>query len=310
MAWELFKRGKTSKEDVTVFTKNLKQNISELQHDLHAGTYRHGPYEQFTIYDPKQRTIHKAQVRDRVVHQALVNIIEPLFEKRFIYDSYSCRIDKGTHAGVARFRDFLRSASSNNTKTVYVLKCDVRKFFATINHEILLRLLRDKIGGDQITLLVEHIVRTFSSYSGVGIPLGNLTSQLFANVYLHELDWYVKQRLGIHYYVRYCDDFVIVTESREEAWKLAMKLEYFLAETLKLELHPNKVSVRTWKQGIDFLGYVLLPHATILRSETAKRALARVSERSESSYLGLCSHADAYELSLTLKNFCFRNPKI
>ncbi|MFA5945992.1 MAG: reverse transcriptase domain-containing protein [Patescibacteria group bacterium] len=305
-AWELFKRGKTSRDDVKKFSRNLEEHIYLLQNDLRTGVYRHGPYERFVVHDPKQRTIHKAQVRDRVVHQAIVNVIEPIFEKRFIHDSYSCRVSKGTHAAVTRFRSFLRSASVNNTRTVYILKCDVKKFFAAVDHQILLDLLRRHIDDGPTNLLLEYIVHTFSSSEGKGIPLGNLTSQLFANVYLHELDWYVKQTLRIQHYVRYCDDFVIITQSRDEAWMLAQKIEEFLHGHLTLDLHPNKVSVRTWKQGVDFLGYVLLPHATILRPKTAYRAIGRVSEGNMSSYLGLCSHADAYELSCLLKNISKR----
>ncbi|MEK7615234.1 MAG: reverse transcriptase/maturase family protein, partial [Patescibacteria group bacterium] len=264
--------------------------------------YRHSPYEPFTICDPKQRTIHKARVKDRVVHQAIVNVIEPLFEKRFIYDSYSCRVGKGTHAAVSRLRTFLRQASRNHTKTVYAVKCDIRKFFASINHEILIGLLHKRIQDSQTMRLLEQIIRSFSLTPGTGIPLGNLTSQLFANIYLHELDWYIKQKLRIRYYVRYCDDFVMLSSSKSEGFTLAETIDRFLRQTLKLELHPQKIHVRTWTQGIDFLGYVLLPHATILRPTTARRMIDRVEEDNENSYLGLCSHANAFELRCLIKN--------
>ncbi len=300
-AWERFRKGKRRRVDVMIFERHLEDNLFKLQHELAAGCYQHSPYEQFTIHDPKQRTIHKACVKDRVVHQAIVNIIEPIFEKRFIYDSYSCRVGKGTHAAVRRLRTFLLRASHNNTKTIYAVKCDVRKFFASVDHQILLGLLRKHIICTKTMLLLDDIIHSFSVSPGNGIPLGNLTSQLFANVYLHELDWYVKQRLRIRNYIRYCDDFVMLTDSFSKALIIAEKADVFLSENLNMRLHPNKIHVRTWKQGIDFLGYVVLPHATVLRPATAQRALGHTNSQNVSSYLGLCKHADAYEIERLIR---------
>lgn len=302
MAWELFRKGKRTREDVMVFERRLEDNLFEIRDELISGNYRHGPYEPFTIHDPKQRTIHKALVRDRVVHQAIINVIEPLFEQRFIHDSYSCRVGKGTHAAVARLQGFFRQASKNGTRTIYAVKCDVRKFFASVNHEILLDLLAKRIADPKTMTLLRLIIESFSVTPGTGVPLGNLTSQLFANVYLHELDWYIKQKLRIKHYVRYCDDFVMLTSSRSEGFALAERVDVFLRERLKAELHPNKVHVRTWAQGVDFLGYVLMPQATILRSSTARRVVYRASKENASSYLGLCSHANAYEIARTVRN--------
>jgi RNA-directed DNA polymerase len=285
-----------------VFERRLEDNIFEIRDELVSGRYRHSPYEPFTIHDPKQRTIHKALVRDRVVHQAIVNVIEPLFEERFIHDSYSCRVNKGTHAAVSRLQGFLRRSGKNNTRTIYAVKCDVRKFFASVNHETLLSLLKRRIQEAKTIELLSRIIESFSMTPGTGIPLGNLTSQLFANIYLHELDWYIKHELRIKYYVRYCDDFVMLTHSRDDGFKLAEKADTFLRNHLKAELHPNKIHVRTWAQGIDFLGYVLMPHATILRPTTATRMIARVTETNASSYFGLCTHADAFELGRTIRN--------
>lgn len=301
-AWHLFCLGKRTRDDVMQFKRHLEDNLFEIQTQLATGRYRHSPYQPFTIYDPKQRTIHKALVKDRVVHQAIVNVIEPLLEKRFIYDSYSCRVGKGTHAAVKRLRTFLRQASHNNTKTLYAVKCDIRKFFASINHDILIVLLRKRIHDSQTMRLLEQIIRSFSITPGTGIPLGNLTSQLFANVYLHELDWYVKQKLHIQHYVRYCDDFVILRPSKSEGFALAETINGFLHQTLKLELHPQKIRVRTWTQGIDFLGYVLLPHATILRPTTARRMIERVDKENENSYLGLCLNNNTHKLRRLIKN--------
>ncbi|MBI4598656.1 group II intron reverse transcriptase domain-containing protein [Candidatus Uhrbacteria bacterium] len=284
------------------FGRNFEDHLFCLRDDLLSGNYRHGPYHPFTIFDPKQREIHKAAVRDRVVHQAIVNVIEPLFDVHFIHDSYSCRLGKGTHAAVKRLQSFLRQASRNDTKTVYALKCDVRKFFASVDHKILLRLLTNRISDERVMDTLVNIISSFETSPGKGIPLGNLTSQLFANIYLHELDWHVKQRLRIRHYVRYCDDFVLLVDSTDQAFALAEQVDTFLQENLSIKLHPNKVLVRTWKQGIDFLGYVLLPHAMILRPKTVQRMVSHITKENATSYLGLCTHADAYELERLLKN--------
>ena len=280
IAWERFRKGKRRRQDVMLFERHLEDNLFALQVELASGIYQHSPYDRFTIHDPKQRTIHKADVKDRVVHQAIVNVIEPIFEKRFIYDSYSCRVGKGTHSAVKRLRIFLRQASSNNTRTIYALKCDIRKFFASVNHPKLLCLLERHIHDPETMKLLTGVIEYFSVLPGMGIPLGNLTSQLFANVYLHELDWHVKQELRVRYYVRYCDDFVLLTSLRDEADSLVQKIDAFLEKDLYMRLHPNKVQIRTWTQGVDFLGYVVLPSVIALRPSTVRRALIQIGRAS------------------------------
>ncbi len=301
LAWNLFSLGKHTKPDVMAFEYQLEDNLFILRDQLVSGEYRHDPYKPFTIYDPKRRNIHKATVKDRIVHQALVNVIEPFFEKRFIFDSFSCRVQKGTHAAVKRLRGFLSQTSKNDTRTVYALKCDVRRFFASVDHGILLALI-ERVIKDKPTLgLIKGIIKSFSMDLQNGLPLGNLTSQLFANVYLNELDRFVKFDLREKYYIRYCDDFVILTLSRSEAFSLANKINSFLKTQLCMEMHPKKTTIRTWEQGIDFLGYVLLPNATVLRTKTVKRVLKRVTHQNLPSYTGLCKHADAYELERLLR---------
>lgn len=285
-----------------IFERGLEDHLFEIRDRLVSGQYRHGAYEPFVVHDPKRRLIHKASIQDRVVHQALVNIIEPIFELRFFHASYSCRLGKGTHAAVAELQNFLREASRNDTRTVYSLKCDVRKFFDSVDHAVLFRLLEVRIADPKILWLARYIINSFSSSPGKGIPLGNITSQLFSNIYLHELDWYFKQELRVRHYVRYCDDFIILLHSPCEAANMARQADDFLRRFLKIKLHPGKTRIRTWEQGIDFLGYVLLPHATVLRPKTADRMLENVTVENAASYLGLCSHADAYELECTVRN--------
>ena len=280
----------------------MEANLFNLRDELLNGLYQHGQYSPFTIHDPKERSIHKATVRDRIVHQAIVNAIELVFERRFVFDSFSCRKYKGTHAASYRLRSQLRRASGNNSKTVYALKCDIRKFFDSLDHEILLQLILTQIQCSKTVSLLQHIVSGFNTQDGKGVPIGNLTSQLFANIYLHEFDHFIKQRLKIKWYLRYCDDFVILDTSRESLIKLIPVIKGFLQDTLKLEIHPHKISLRTWNQGIDFVGYVHLPHCTVLRTRTRKRMIRQIRPDNIASYMGMCQHADTYQLQQLLLN--------
>lgn len=300
LAWQKFRRGKRAKADVMTFARYIEQNLFEICDELASDSYIHGPYVPFTVHDPKKRNIHKAVVKDRIVHQAVVNSIEPIFEKQFIHDSFSCRVDKGTHAAVKRLRTFLRQASANTTRTVYALKCDVRKFFDSVDHGVLMQLVCRRVHDDGILKLLGKIIDSFSTCPGKGIPLGNLTSQLFANIYLHELDRFMKHTIRAQWYVRYCDDFVVVHQSREYLVSLVSIIEKFLQDTLALALHEGKSIVKSWGQGIDFLGYVLLPHCTILRKKTEHRIWKRLAVWDKvdfsmvESYLGLLGHCNSF----------------
>ena len=157
-AWNKFRKGKRSRWDVMEFECGLEDNLFELHEELRSGCYRHGKYIPFVLHDPKRRLIHKATVKDRVVHQAIVQIIEPLFEKRFIFDSYSCRKGKGTHAAVRRLRTFFHRLSKNDTRTVYALKCDIKKFFASVDHEILHALIMRLISDSRLIDLIDGVM--------------------------------------------------------------------------------------------------------------------------------------------------------
>jgi len=214
-AWKEFIVGKKNKKDVQEFSMNLMDNIFSLHNDLSNHTYSHGSYQAFKINDPKPRDIHKASVRDRLIHHAIYRILYPFFDKTFIGDSYSCRNNKGTHKAVNKFRGYFYKVSQNNTRTCWVLKCDIRKFFANIDHKILIGILREYIPDENIIRLLKNVIRSFSSskqYKKVGLPLGNLTSQLFVNVYMNKFNQFVKHKLKINYYIRYADDFVILSE--------------------------------------------------------------------------------------------------
>ena len=278
------------------FEWDLEDNIFRLHKELKSKTYRHGYYTSFYITDPKLRHIHKADVKDRIVHHAVYRVLYPIFDPTFIYDSYFCRVIKGTHRAVKRLNDFSLKVSKNYTAPCFTLKCDIRKFFFSVDHEILFSLISRKVKDEEGLDLVGEIIGSFNADTGKGIPIGNLTSQLFANVYLHELDKFVKQDLKVKYYIRYCDDFVILSEDVAYLESVCRKIEQFLQETLKLAFHEDKIMIRKLSQGIDFLGYVALPHHTVLRTKTKKRMLKRVNEENLPSYLGVLKHCDGYEL--------------
>jgi len=300
-AWREFKKGKNKKKDIQAFDFNLEQNIFSLHYDLKNRTYINIPYVSFYVYDPKRRHIHKAEVRDRIVHQAIYRVLYSVYDKNFIYDSYSCRIDKGTHKGVERLVEFTLKESRNYTRNVWVLKCDISKFFDSINHEILENILFRKIYDEDTKWLIRNIISSFEKMAGCGLPLGNVTSQLFSNVYLNEFDQFIKHQLKIKYYIRYCDDFVIISKDKEYLQSLIVKISEFLRDELKLTLHPRKVEIRKISQGIDFLGYVVLPHYKILRTNTKKRILRRItsniSDSTRQSYLGILKHCKGYKIS-------------
>jgi len=308
MAWKEFIVGKKSRKDVQEFERNLMTNVISLHQDLTNRTYKHSQYEAFKILDPKPRDIHKATVRDRLLHHAIYRILYPYFDPKFIYDSYSCRVEKGTHRAINRFRDFHRKVSDNNTKTCWVLKCDIRKFFANIDHRILKEILsKDIFDKDTLWLLGQVIDSFFSSpiyamaeMGQKGLPLGNLTSQLLVNIYMNEFDQFVKRELKVKYYIRYADDFVILQSDKIELEKLLEKMKEFLENKLKLNMHPDKVYIKTIASGVDFLGWVSFPHYRVLRTATKRRMLKKLRENSKEetrqSYLGMLKYGNARKL--------------
>ncbi len=329
-AWDLFRRGKTNRPDVMKFESRLEENIFKLHRELTGKTYRHGPYRYFWIRDPKLRRIHKAMIRDRVVHHAVFRILNLVYELTFAPVSFSCRIGKGMHRGVEKAGKMLRQVSHNYANTCYALKCDVKKFFDSVDHDTLIEILSRKIRDPDFMWLLKEIIGgyptrgAFSSLAHtqnaarVGIPIGNLTSQLFANIYLNEFDQFVRHELKVKYYARYTDDFIIISKDRNYLQSLIGPVQEFLRERLKLALHPNKVTIRKFRQGIDFLGYTILPYHRALRTKTKKRIFRKIKqkinlhkldlvskdslEQSLQSYLGVLSHADAYQISQEFKN--------
>jgi len=297
LAWQNFIKGKRNKKDVRMFSFNLMDNILQLHRDLKSHTYRHGDYQCFKINDPKPRIIHKALVRDRLLHHAIYRILYPFFDKTFIADSFSCRNNKGTHKAIDRFRRFSYIVSKNNTKQCWVLKCDIRRFFASIDQNVLINILKQYIQDENIISLLQEVIFSFKPN---GLPLGNLTSQLFANMYLNELDQFVKHKLEVKYYTRYADDFLIMSEDKKYLEHLINPISQFLQNELKLTLHPDKVFIKTLSSGIDFLGWINFFDHKVIRKTTKKRMFNKLrafyNNQSLNSYVGLLNHGNTFKI--------------
>lgn len=280
------------------FELNLMPNLIRLHEDLKTKAYTHSPYVAFNISDPKPRSIHKASVRDRLLHHAIYRILYSSFDKVFISDSFSCQLNKGVHKAVKRFQTFARKSSKNHTQTTWVLKCDIRKFFASIDQKVLNEILESYITDKDILWLLSQIVTSFSSTAkGVGLPLGNLTSQLLFNIYMNEFDQFMKHKLKAKYYIRYADDFVIFSTNKDWLVGLIPQIQIFLTARLRLQLHPHKISIRPISSGVDYLGWVHFPDHLVIRTVTKKRMMRAIKlkqgkEETVQSYLGLLSHGN------------------
>ena len=307
LAWKNFKSDKSDKKDVQIFQRNLMENLLGLHRDLKTKSYKHSGYFAFKISDTKPRDIHKALVRDRVLHHALYQKMYFFFDQKFISDSYSCRKWKGTHKSINQFKCYFQKVSKNNTKTCFVLKCDIRKFFANIDHKILIDILSKSILDKDILWLLTDIIQSFNTKRkiNIGLPLGNLTSQLLINIYMNEFDQFVKHRLKVKYYIRYADDFVILSQDKIYLEDILKQMKEFLENDLKLTMHPNKVFIKTISSGVDFLGWVHFPKHRVLRTSTKKRMFRNITNNQKlntiASYLGMLGHGNGYKLKKSLK---------
>ena len=291
-AWTEFRRDKNNRLDVAEFEVNLEDHIFELHDDLKNDTYRHGGYVSFFVNDPKRRHIHKASVRDRLLHHAVHRVIEPGWNKVFIFDSWSSRQTKGTHRAVKRLENLGRKLSRNHTLTLWILKLDIRKFFDSISPDILLEILKKRTPDAPLLVLLTKIIASFAP----GLPLGNLTSQLFANIYLDKLDQFVKHNLKISGYIRYADDFILIHPDRALLINYLDKITIFLRERLRLIIHPKKIVFKTYAGGIDYLGYVCFPHHRVLRTKTKRRMFDRISRKNFASHNGVLRHCRSVSL--------------
>lgn len=278
VAYSKARQGKARKYYVLEFEKNLQENLLQLRDELLSQTYKPKPLKSFIIRDPKTRKISKSRFRDRVIHHALVNIIGHLFQKSFIYDSHANQVGKGALRAVERFDYFKRKVSRNGYGTCYVLKADIRHYFEEVNHNILLEILERKINDKRVMWLIRQILSNLpEGRSGgggerpKGMPLGNHTSQFFANVYLNELDQYVKHLLKARHYIRYVDDFVILSNSKEQLEKNKQLINAFLQEHLSLSLHPDKSKIYDLRQGVPFLGFRMFTSHRLVRKSNLRK---------------------------------------
>jgi retron-type reverse transcriptase len=330
LSYRAARRAKRDRAEVARFEARVEDHLFRLQEELRAETYQPGAYRHFYIYEPKKRKISAAPFRDRVVHHALVNVIEPIFERRFIHDSYACRVGKGTHRALDRCTEFVR-------RYRFVLQCDVAKFFPTIDHAILLAILGRTITDPHVLRLCERIVRSgegvldserelhwfpgddlFAPLRPQGLPIGNLTSQFWANVYLNELDQFVKRELKCRAYLRYADDFLLFHDDKATLHSWLGELRDFAATRLRLLLHPAKCQVFPTSSGVPFLGFRhFATHRRLKRSNVVRfrRRLRRLQQAYASGSISLdrvgesiqswCAHA-AHGNTYRLRNQILR----
>lgn len=316
--------GKRYRGPVLQFTNRLEDNLVDIQTQLLNNTYQISEYKQFIITDPKRRLITALSFRDRVVQWAIYRQIYPIFEQRFIYHSYGCRENKGTHKAVAQLHNWLKAVDRKPEK-YYYLKLDMSKFFYSVNREILIDIIKRRIKDDKLMNLLELIIASgdiqpvdgfaADAYpindSKIGLPIGNLTSQMFANIYLNELDQFVKNELRLHYYIRYMDDIIILDESKEKLHEIKDRIECFVNTKLGLRLN-GKTAIRPASMGVEFVGYNVWPTHIKLRKATVLKMKANIKRKhwqlkekqitadklnaTMSSYNGLLKHCNSYNL--------------
>lgn len=260
------KKKKSGSEDVYAFGANLDKNLLSLSAEILSGTVSVGGYSYFKVYDPKERLICAASFRERVLHHALMNICDPVFEKFQIYDSYATRVGKGQFAALERAKGWISGG-------MWFCKLDMRKYFDSISHEVLYSQLRGKFKDERVLAVFKQIIDSYGTAPGRGVPIGNLTSQYFANFYLAHLDHYAKEELRIRKYVRYMDDVLMIDSSKERLLNHAAKIQEFCEQKLRLELKP--VCLNSVEKGVPFLGYVLFPCGVRLNKNSKKRFLRK-----------------------------------
>jgi len=275
--------GKRKNTTATNFNYNLITNILILQKELVNNNYKTRPYRNKVIHEPKTRDIEAPNFRDRVVQHAIHAILSPFYENYFIPDSYACRPKRGTHSATRRVQHFIR----NQTRQLYVCSIDISKFYASINHSKLKEILANKIKDEQLLSLLSIVIDSkdsgdkydelfgpdshFHTKGRRGIPIGNLTSQLFANIFLHEIDMYAKQQLKIRKYIRYMDDILFFATDKKELVIWKTKIINFLYDELYLTVNPRKVRIYPAKVGVSFVGFIIYPYYMRLRSSSVRR---------------------------------------
>lgn len=326
----LARKGKQDRAEVMRFSQDLEGNLFQLQRELSDGTYRTGDYRYFRVFEPKERTVAALPYRDRVAQHAVIGSIEPIFERTFHHDSYACRPGKGMHAGADRAQQFLRQVERSHGQA-YVLKADISKYFNSIDHGVIKKLFRRRIGCPATLATLDEIIDSTAVIGDLapkGLPIGNLTSQLAANVYLHELDDFVKHGLREKRYLRYMDDFCVMHHDKEHLHEVRTQIEHFLWDQLRLKTnHKTQVFPvsKATGRGLDFLGYKIWPHARRVRKDSVLRMRKKMKRMQRhyaqgrielgevravvASWVGHVSHADSENLRAELLgSFVFQRP--
>ena len=262
LAWAKVRRSRATRPNILAYERSLEDNLNQLRHALIDNSFRFGNYSFFTVYEPKERQICAADLQERIVHHALMNVCGPIFEQRLIFDTYATRKGKGTYAAIERAEHYLR-------KKYYWAKMDVRKYFDSVSHSILFEKLQTIFKDPFVLRLLGHILASYQSDFDEGLPIGNLTSQYFANFYLSSADYFAKQNLKIPGYVRYMDDILFFSPDKTELQKSVELFRNYLAQTLLLYIKP--VVYGSAKQWLPFLGYRLLPYQRDLNSKSKRR---------------------------------------
>lgn len=287
------KIGKVNKKEIMLFEQDLETNIINILFELKSNTYKLGKYRSFIIYEPKERLIKSLPYKDRIVHQWYVyEFIKPYILPRLITDTFACIDKRGTHLCVKKTQEYMKKMSIKYNK-YYILKCDVKKYFYNINKDILFNIMKKYIRDKKLLNLTKILI--YDSEDPKGIPIGNYTSQYYANIYLNELDHYVKEELKIKYYLRYMDDFVIMLPTKEECKNILRNIKIFLLNTLKLELN-NKSRYYPNKFGINFCGYIIHENYILLRDRSKKKIKKENRNKTfmYKRYYGHLKHANCY----------------
>ncbi|MBI4017166.1 MAG: group II intron reverse transcriptase domain-containing protein [Candidatus Aenigmarchaeota archaeon] len=304
-AYEKAKHHKSTNTVVQKFEEHWRLHLCTLLKELRTKTYKPKPLETFVLRDPKTRTICVSNFRDRVVHHALVNVLQSIFEPKFIYDSYASRKDKGTSAALQRLDSFICKVTTNGKKVpetsnandvcAFALKADIQHYFDTVDHNCLLNIMSRYIKDKDVIWLVQTILNHYNSGTPrKGMPLGNWTSQFFANIYLNELDQFVKHTLKSKYYIRYVDDFVILHRHKSVLQEYEFKIKEFLA-ALKLELHPTKCKIIPLRCGISWLGFRVFYHHKLPRQRNVRKIWNRIKQLLDEYEEGKTAAVDVFE---------------
>lgn len=285
-SWFRFRKGKNVTNELHKFQYFLEENLYRLHQDLVDGTYYHGGYKKFVVDDNKRREIFVASIRDRVVHRLVYDFLTVLYDKTFIYDAWSCRLGKGLLGAIQRTQVFL-----NRLPKSFVWRGDVTKFFDSVDQKILLEILTRRVKDMKTYNLIKEIIESFSvDRKRRGIPIGNLTSQIFANIYLNEFDRFVKHTLKPQEYLRYGDDFIIIHNNLRTIVELRESAVDFLKKVLGLRMHPKNDKIFKTRHGLRFLGVVVWPHGHRLKKRNVRRITVRLNRMNAASYRGLVIH--------------------